>query len=109
MEAASARMAARDRYGAFGEAPTSPLQRFICTEQAIAVWRTCSTDRVTVQACDPQNFEPNLALNLEITDLINQKKGSAYELLPLFRRKWRLTSRQTARGSCVDSALRQPS
>lgn len=29
MEAASARMAARDRYGAFGEAPTSPLQRFI--------------------------------------------------------------------------------
>jgi ADP-ribosylation factor-binding protein GGA len=31
-----------------------------------------------VQACDPQNFEPNLALNLEITDLINQKKGSAY-------------------------------
>lgn len=31
MEAASARMAARDRYGAFGEAPTSQLQRFICT------------------------------------------------------------------------------
>jgi hypothetical protein len=31
---------------------------------------------VTVQACDPQNFEPNLALNLEITDLINSKKGS---------------------------------
>ena len=29
MEAASARMAARDRYGAFGEAPSSPLQRFI--------------------------------------------------------------------------------
>jgi len=34
-----------------------------------------------VQACDPQNFEPNLALNLEITDLINQKKGSAYDHL----------------------------
>jgi ADP-ribosylation factor-binding protein GGA len=33
---------------------------------------------VTVQACDPQNFEPNLALNLEITDLINSKKGSTY-------------------------------
>lgn len=30
-----------------------------------------------VNACDPQNFEPNLALNLEITDLINAKKGSA--------------------------------
>ncbi|KAF2018511.1 VHS-domain-containing protein [Aaosphaeria arxii CBS 175.79] len=59
MEAASARMAARDRYGAFGEAPTSQLQRFI------------------LNACDPQNFEPNLALNLEITDLINAKKGSA--------------------------------
>jgi len=39
MEAASARMAARDRYGAFGEAPTSPLQRFIRTDQATAVWR----------------------------------------------------------------------
>ncbi|KAF1839767.1 VHS-domain-containing protein [Decorospora gaudefroyi] len=59
MEAASARMAARDRYGAFGEAPASPLQRYI------------------LQACDPQNFEPNLALNLEISDLINSKKGSA--------------------------------
>jgi hypothetical protein len=30
MEAASARMAARDRYGGWGEAPTSQLQRFIC-------------------------------------------------------------------------------
>ncbi|CAN9305725.1 unnamed protein product [Alternaria alternata] len=59
MEAASARMATRDRYGAFGEAPSSPLQRYI------------------LQACDPQNFEPNLALNLEISDLINSKKGSA--------------------------------
>ncbi|KAF2799482.1 VHS-domain-containing protein [Melanomma pulvis-pyrius CBS 109.77] len=59
MEAASARMAARDRYGAFGEPPTSQLQRFI------------------LNACDPQNFEPNLALNLEIADLINAKKGSA--------------------------------
>ncbi|KAF2444256.1 VHS-domain-containing protein [Karstenula rhodostoma CBS 690.94] len=58
MEAASARMAARDRYGGWGEAPTSQLQRFI------------------LNACDPQNFEPNLALNLEISDLINTKKGS---------------------------------
>jgi hypothetical protein len=30
MEAASARMAARDRYGGFDTAPTSQLQRFIC-------------------------------------------------------------------------------
>ncbi|KAF1956514.1 VHS-domain-containing protein [Byssothecium circinans] len=59
MEAASARMAARDRYGGWGDAPTSQLQRFI------------------LNACDPQNFEPNLALNLEIADLINSKKGSA--------------------------------
>lgn len=28
-------------------------------------------------ACSPDNFEPNLALNLEIADLINSKKGSA--------------------------------
>jgi hypothetical protein len=35
MEAASARMAARDRYGAFGEAPSSPLQRFISTHDFI--------------------------------------------------------------------------
>ncbi|KAL1602747.1 ARF-binding protein [Paraconiothyrium brasiliense] len=61
MEAASARMAARDRYGGWGEAPTSQLQRFI------------------LNACDPQNFEPNLALNLEISDLINTKKGSTYD------------------------------
>jgi hypothetical protein len=52
-------MAARDRFGGFGEPPTSQLQRFI------------------LNACDPQNFEPNLALNLEISDLINSKKGSA--------------------------------
>lgn len=30
MEAASARMAARDRFGGWGEPPTSQLQRFIC-------------------------------------------------------------------------------
>ena len=29
-------------------------------------------------AVDPQNFEPNLALDLEISDLINSKKGNAY-------------------------------
>ncbi|KAF8541959.1 VHS domain-containing protein [Trichophaea hybrida] len=53
-------MAARDR---FGQWPTdhaeSQLKRFIRN------------------ACDPSNFEPNLALNLEISDLINQKKGTA--------------------------------
>lgn len=62
MEAASARYAARDRWAdaQMGHAQTpSQLQRFI---QA---------------ACSPENYEPNLALNLEIADLINSKKGSA--------------------------------
>ncbi|KAI4848944.1 ADP-ribosylation factor-binding protein-like protein GGA1, partial [Aureobasidium sp. EXF-8845] len=59
VEAASARYAARDRWVHDGPAPQTPLQRYIHT------------------ACDPQNFEPNLALNLEIADLINAKKGNA--------------------------------
>ncbi|KAL2016880.1 hypothetical protein VTK56DRAFT_2880 [Thermocarpiscus australiensis] len=59
MEAASARYAARDRWGELGHPAQSQLQRFI---QA---------------ACSPENYEPNLALNLEIADLINAKKGSA--------------------------------
>ncbi|KJZ72420.1 hypothetical protein HIM_08223 [Hirsutella minnesotensis 3608] len=58
MEAASARAAARDRWTDFGRAP-SQLQRFVSA------------------ACSPDNYEPNLALNLEICDLINSKKGSA--------------------------------
>ncbi|ORY61005.1 VHS domain-containing protein [Pseudomassariella vexata] len=60
MEAASARYAARDRWSEMGGFQTpSQLQRFIQT------------------ACSPENYEPNLALNLEISDLINSKKGSA--------------------------------
>ncbi|KAL2255325.1 hypothetical protein VTK26DRAFT_3605 [Humicola hyalothermophila] len=59
MEAASARYAARDRWSEMGHPAPSQLQRFI---QA---------------ACSPENYEPNLALNLEIADLINAKKGSA--------------------------------
>ncbi|CAJ0551650.1 Ff.00g056290.m01.CDS01 [Fusarium sp. VM40] len=62
MEAASARAAARDRWSdmpsSSGRSP-SQLQRFI---QA---------------ACSPENYEPNLAVNLEIADLINSKKGTA--------------------------------
>ncbi|KAL9598737.1 MAG: hypothetical protein Q9219_004295 [cf. Caloplaca sp. 3 TL-2023] len=58
MEAASARYATRDRFGAWGEPAMTPLQRYI------------------QNAVDPQNFEPNLALNLEISDLINSKKGN---------------------------------
>ncbi|TLD28885.1 hypothetical protein PspLS_03432 [Pyricularia sp. CBS 133598] len=61
MEAASARYAARDRWGEPGSTSSanSQLLRFI---QA---------------ACSPENYEPNLALNLEISDLINSKKGTA--------------------------------
>ncbi|KAM0322441.1 hypothetical protein ACHAQA_009508 [Verticillium albo-atrum] len=59
MEASSARAAARDRWGELGRPTPSQLQRFI------------------QGACSPENYEPNLALNLEIADLINSKKGSA--------------------------------
>ncbi|RDW84941.1 putative vhs-containing protein [Coleophoma cylindrospora] len=52
-------MAARDRFGAMGDPGPSQLQRYI------------------QQACSPENFEPNLALNLEISDLVNSKKGNA--------------------------------
>ena len=52
-------MATRDRFSNMGDVAPSPLQRYI------------------VQACSPENFEPNLALNLEIADLVNQKKGNA--------------------------------
>ncbi|KAJ5785537.1 uncharacterized protein N7503_010749 [Penicillium pulvis] len=52
-------MAARDRFGAYAEPGQTPLQRAIRN------------------ACDPQNYEPNLALNLEVADLVNSKKGNA--------------------------------
>ncbi|KAM3554777.1 hypothetical protein MY1884_005952 [Beauveria asiatica] len=59
MEAASARAAARDRWGEYGGRTPSQLERYIHS------------------ACSPDNYEPNLALNLEISDLVNQKKGAA--------------------------------
>lgn len=53
-------MAARDRFSSPGDlGGASTLQRYI------------------KQACSLENFEPNLALNLEIADLINSKKGNA--------------------------------
>ncbi|KAI1947995.1 ARF-binding protein [Ophidiomyces ophidiicola] len=52
-------MAARDRFGTYAEPARSTLQRYI------------------YNACDPQNYEPNLALNLEVVDLVNSKKGNA--------------------------------
>jgi ADP-ribosylation factor-binding protein GGA len=52
-------MASRSQFEGFPP-PKSTLQRFI------------------LNACDPiSNYEPNLALNLEVVDLINSKKGNA--------------------------------
>ncbi len=59
MEASSARAAARDRWDMGAGRPHSQLLRYIQS------------------ACSPENYEPNLALSLEITDLINSKKGTA--------------------------------
>ncbi|RMD42367.1 hypothetical protein DV735_g2786, partial [Chaetothyriales sp. CBS 134920] len=60
MEATSARMASRASGFEGFAPPKTTLQRFI------------------FNACDPMsNYEPNLALNLEIVDLINSKKGNA--------------------------------
>lgn len=59
MEAASARYATRDRFAYPTEPAATPLQRYI------------------QNACSPENFEPNLALSLEIADLINAKQGGA--------------------------------
>ncbi|KAK4960153.1 ARF-binding protein [Elasticomyces elasticus] len=61
MEAASSRAAyaARDRFAYPTQPAETPLQRYI------------------MQACSPENFEPNLGLSLEVADLINSKKGGA--------------------------------
>ncbi|PWY76253.1 VHS-domain-containing protein [Aspergillus heteromorphus CBS 117.55] len=53
-------MVARDRFGgAYADLGLTPLQRAIRN------------------ACDLSHYEPNLALNLEVADLINSKKGNA--------------------------------
>ncbi|KAL8879881.1 MAG: hypothetical protein Q9198_002597 [Flavoplaca austrocitrina] len=77
MEAASARYATRDRFGAWGEPAMTPLQRYIRILSIMLKVRSSKIDSLPENAVDPQNFEPNLALNLEISDLINSKKGNA--------------------------------
>ncbi|KAE8349054.1 VHS domain-containing protein [Aspergillus coremiiformis] len=52
-------MAARDRFGAYADLGLTPLQRAVR------------------HACDISHYEPNLALNLEVADLVNSKKGNA--------------------------------
>jgi hypothetical protein len=39
--------------------------------------RPSQLQRFIASSCSPENFEPNLALNLEVADLINSKKGTA--------------------------------
>ena len=39
--------------------------------------RTANTNWILGHACDISQYEPNLALNLEVADLINSKKGNA--------------------------------
>jgi len=71
MEATSVRMADNARMGqgvGWQPASLSPLQRYIRN------------------ACDPQNYEPNLALNMEIVDLINSKGVSAYVSTTIYNR-----------------------
>lgn len=73
-------MAARDRFGVYADPGSSPLQRAIREfSSKMEVTQMIHTDAIylTGRACDPQNYEPNLALNLEVADLINSKKGNA--------------------------------
>ena len=77
MEAASARYATRDRFGGFGEPVQTPLQRYIRMYNVMEIVQDVRLIQAPENAVDPSNFEPNLALNLEISDLINSKKGNA--------------------------------
>lgn len=76
-------MAARDRFGVYAEPGLSPLQRAIRELATLSLAVQISQEKLanllspTGNACDPQNYEPNLALNLEVADLINSKKGNA--------------------------------
>ncbi len=56
-----------------------PTVRFSATSvRSRPKTRECTLLNETIDnACDPQNMEPNLALNLEVSDLINSKKGNA--------------------------------
>ena len=71
-------MAARDRFGV--EPNLSQLQRYIRKrdKEIQSLGSLGSADFWhTERAFDPSNYESNLALNLEIADIINQKKGNA--------------------------------
>lgn len=59
-------------------------------------------------AVDPMNFEPNLALDLEISDLINSKKGGAYDTRSCYK-PFELTLAQASRSRRRDRQLHQQS
>lgn len=49
---------------------------YVCSGQASVPWIQIAAKMATENAVDPMNVEPNLALDLEISDLINSKKGN---------------------------------
>ena len=98
MEAASARFAARDRFAAFNEPAQSPLQRYIRGPPRLILRDHKGLTASVERAVDPQNFEADLALDLEIADLINTKKGNACVSCGL--NEWPETHRHQAERSC---------
>ena len=40
-------------------------------------YQTANGESFLDDACNPSLYEPNLALNLDVADLINSKKGNA--------------------------------
>ena len=64
------------------------LRNHRCSATSVSRTLYRSEMRIVLTVClenavDPQNFEPNLALDLEIADLINSKKGNAYVMVPV--------------------------
>jgi hypothetical protein len=59
----------------------------------------------TERACDPYRPAPDLALNLEVTDHVNQKKANTCALSLLYCADAELA--QSSRGRCRSSASRQ--
>lgn len=61
------------------------LQAYIGQSRAphhLAVAWPSTDSEITERACDPSLHEPNLSLDLEIADIINQKKANT-SVLPL--------------------------
>ena len=72
---------------------------YVCIEQKSSLYCWISAKLATENAVDPMNVEPNLALDLEISDLINSKKGNAYGLGEYVHDR-KLTEWQPSRSCC---------